>query len=287
MGIRGNSGSFNSVNFPKSNYPNDLTCRWHLVVDEGREVVLTFGKFYVERSIGCTYDAVTVYGEQRDGGLEFLGKYCEASQIPKQIVARGNGMYVTFTSDSSGNDVGFGATYTSRPASADPVTTATTTTTAEPTTTTRRPTTTAAPTTTSGGASDCSNCPEMRVEGQCGTSFYALYARVARVKRKRTGQLSVLVVVQKVLKHPGALKRKSKLTLTLACPTCYPTFKPRGKLIITGTRATGTASGGLLNPASVAVYKKKEFKRLKALVKSCTRGAGRRKRKRKKRNHSD
>ena len=61
----------------------------------------------------------------------FLGKYCEASQIPKQIVARGNGMYVTFTSDSSGNDVGFGATYTSRPASADPVTTATTTTTGE------------------------------------------------------------------------------------------------------------------------------------------------------------
>ena len=40
-----------------------------------------------------------------------LGKYCQTAEVPDEIVSDGNEMYVTFTADSSGNNVGFLAYY--------------------------------------------------------------------------------------------------------------------------------------------------------------------------------
>jgi len=55
------SGTFHSVNFPKSNYPNSLTCVWHIRAPENHEVVLRFIKLTLEVSVNCKYDSITIF----------------------------------------------------------------------------------------------------------------------------------------------------------------------------------------------------------------------------------
>ena len=54
------SGTFHSVNFPKFNYPNSLTCVWHIRAAEDQQVVLSFDKLTLEPSSNCKYDSVVV-----------------------------------------------------------------------------------------------------------------------------------------------------------------------------------------------------------------------------------
>ncbi|CAK8698599.1 unnamed protein product [Clavelina lepadiformis] len=115
--ITDDDGTFHSVNYPKSNYPNSLTCIWHLRTSPSRIISLSFERFKIESSTNCKYDAVTVFGGWSDSDdTSFLGKFCDISQIPSEIVTEGNEMFVTFASDSSGNDMGFQARYSTRQA---------------------------------------------------------------------------------------------------------------------------------------------------------------------------
>ncbi|XP_078487610.1 tolloid-like protein 1 [Ciona intestinalis] len=121
-------GGFHSVDFPKSNYPNGMTCVWHIRTSPDRRVVLRFGKMTLESSENCRFDAVTVLGGSTEAdGSRFLGRFCQRSAIPDDIESPGNEMYVTFSSDSSGSEIGFDATYATKVArsrSVTPVTTA-------------------------------------------------------------------------------------------------------------------------------------------------------------------
>ena len=54
------SGTFHSVNFPKFNYPNSMTCVWLIRAPENHQIVLTFSKMTLEISTNCKYDSVTV-----------------------------------------------------------------------------------------------------------------------------------------------------------------------------------------------------------------------------------
>uniref|UniRef100_H2ZEW6 CUB domain-containing protein n=1 Tax=Ciona savignyi TaxID=51511 RepID=H2ZEW6_CIOSA len=96
-------GSFHSVNFPKSNYPNSMTCVWHIRTSPDRRIVLRFGKMTLESSENCRFDSVTILGGSTDSDTSrFLGRYCKRSETPTDIQSPGNEMYVTFSSDSSG-----------------------------------------------------------------------------------------------------------------------------------------------------------------------------------------
>ena len=44
-----------------------------------------------------------------------LGRYCQISQVPNEIVFNGNEMFVIFSTDSSGNDIGFSAEFLTQP----------------------------------------------------------------------------------------------------------------------------------------------------------------------------
>ena len=44
----------------------------------------------------------------------FLGRFCKFADVPDEILSEGNEMFITFATDSSGNDVGFLASYSTR-----------------------------------------------------------------------------------------------------------------------------------------------------------------------------
>jgi len=288
--IRGITGKFNSPNFPKSYYPNDQTCVWHIKSDRSNhQVVLKFHKFHIEYSEGCAYDSVTVYGKSDDTEeIKSLGKFCKLSQIPDELVSSGNQMYVIFSSDSSGNNVGFSASYETREKI--------TTTTAIPKT--KEKPTKPLMTTTSIMTSRLSvvTSQEMEVvteedEGcgcydatvaPCNSTYYAIFGRVGRVKARKGNQpLNVQVIVQKILKMPTgwSIKRKTRINLYFDCPECYPEFRSRGKIVMQGNTVQMDGQV-IINPDMVNLYSRKEYKNTRRVVGRC----GKKKKRRRRRN---
>ena len=53
-------GNVTSPNFPSA-YPNDISCQWTFVADEGYRVQLQFHAFDVERCGSCGCDSVQVH----------------------------------------------------------------------------------------------------------------------------------------------------------------------------------------------------------------------------------
>jgi len=302
-------GSFHSVNFPKSNYPNSQSCIWHIKVSTDNAIVLRFKKFALEYSVGCKYDFVTIYGKvYGSSNLEILGKYCKLSQVPDEIISEGNEMFVAMSSDSSGNNVGFSAYYTTIPATIPvvtksspliPSTTTTTTSTIAPTTTTATTTTaatTTATTTTTAVTTttvpivpttdNCADrCADMEIEGQCSSNFYAIFARVGKAKHKENEPMKVLLIIQKTLKSPKGwtLKRKSRTYLVIHCPACYPNLVMKSRIIITG-RSNSSTGSKLFDPTFVSPFKRKEYKKVRKMLSTCRKNKRRRKRNRSKRN---
>ncbi|XP_078370540.1 bone morphogenetic protein 1-like isoform X2 [Oculina patagonica] len=107
------TGSHGTLQSPQedSTYPPDSSCDWLITVPEGKIVKLSFDRFDLEWSEGCTED----YVEVRDGnGLnsESKGRFCGLT-APDDIRASGRYMGVAFRSDSEYSYYGgFKATFT-------------------------------------------------------------------------------------------------------------------------------------------------------------------------------
>ncbi|XP_035661822.1 mucin-5AC-like, partial [Branchiostoma floridae] len=145
------SGSFSTMNYGSGQYDNSATCTWEITVTSGMYVALSFSSFDVDTFTCAGNDKVTVYYGV-GSGLSEEGSYCGTnsgigSYPPATVYSCTNEMTVIFTSDSSGTNSGFLASFLeSATGSACPTTTVAPTTVA-PTTTTVAPTTTPAPTT--------------------------------------------------------------------------------------------------------------------------------------------
>jgi cubilin len=48
--LREPKGEFHSLNFPKANYPNQVTCTWYIRADADKVIILSFQKFTLEVS---------------------------------------------------------------------------------------------------------------------------------------------------------------------------------------------------------------------------------------------
>ena len=99
-------GIIKSPNYPE-NYLNDEDVPFHLEVDPGSRIKLTFTSFDLESAPDCGYDYVKVLDS--DGTTE-LGKLC-GSSLPSMIKSSGNKLTVVFYSDHSINKKGFLATW--------------------------------------------------------------------------------------------------------------------------------------------------------------------------------
>ncbi|XP_072168842.1 low-density lipoprotein receptor-related protein 12-like [Diadema setosum] len=109
-------GFFTSPNFPDS-YPNDLECRWTIVVSEGNIVQLRFVRFDLEQ--GYHTDYVSVYDGSSDNA-DLIGTYygyksstdsTSTHYPPSVIEGTRNRLHVVFITDGSAPNTGFNATY--------------------------------------------------------------------------------------------------------------------------------------------------------------------------------
>ncbi|XP_078370345.1 tolloid-like protein 1 [Oculina patagonica] len=107
------SGSHGTLQSPQQDftYPPDSSCDWLITVPEGKIVKLSFDRFALEWSEGCTED----YVEVRDGNdfnSRSKGRFCGLT-APDDIRSSGRYMLVAFRSDSDySNYGGFKATFT-------------------------------------------------------------------------------------------------------------------------------------------------------------------------------
>lgn len=91
-------------------YPPDSSCDWLITVPASHIVKLSFDRFRLEWSSGCTADHVEVL----DGINRYSrskGRFCGAT-VPEDILSTGRYMRVEFRSDSKREDEGFKATFT-------------------------------------------------------------------------------------------------------------------------------------------------------------------------------
>ncbi|XP_030634587.1 membrane frizzled-related protein [Chanos chanos] len=106
---RGPHGSFSSPNHPKP-YPHQQLCKWHISVEEGYVIKLSFQNFSLETQDVCEFDYVEVHDSGDTGDGSVLGRYC-GSGLPPDLTSSGPIMTVLFVADEGVADSGFFASY--------------------------------------------------------------------------------------------------------------------------------------------------------------------------------
>ncbi|KAK3572019.1 hypothetical protein QTP86_022249 [Hemibagrus guttatus] len=103
-------GSFTSPNYPLPYHPNS-ECYWHIKINAGNKIQLSFGDFHLESSSGCYFDYLAVYDGNSTNARE-LAKLC-GNQLPAPINSTKEHLYVKLRTDSIINAGGFVASYIS------------------------------------------------------------------------------------------------------------------------------------------------------------------------------
>ncbi|KAL9987887.1 hypothetical protein ACROYT_G002265 [Oculina patagonica] len=101
-------GRFTSPNYP-SHYPNNQHCTWLIEAPPGQNIYLYFGSFALERQSYCRFDVVEVFNGN-SGASPMIKRAC-GRQPPCGMYSSGRFLFVKFTTDFSGTDRGFSASY--------------------------------------------------------------------------------------------------------------------------------------------------------------------------------
>ncbi|XP_026154330.1 membrane frizzled-related protein [Mastacembelus armatus] len=102
-------GYLSSPNHPRP-YPHQQLCIWHISVEEGHVIALTFSNFSLETQDVCEFDYVEVHDGVQSGAGRVLGRFCGAT-FPPDLTSSGPHMTVVFVADEGVADSGFNATY--------------------------------------------------------------------------------------------------------------------------------------------------------------------------------
>ncbi|XP_068601928.1 membrane frizzled-related protein [Brachionichthys hirsutus] len=105
----GAHGFLSSPNHPGS-YPHQQVCVWHVSVEEGHAVTLSFRNFSLETQDLCEFDYVEVHDGIDTHTGSVLGRFCGPS-VPPDLTSSGPHMTVVFVADDGVSDSGFNATY--------------------------------------------------------------------------------------------------------------------------------------------------------------------------------
>ncbi|KAI8513405.1 hypothetical protein Bbelb_100440 [Branchiostoma belcheri] len=107
LNLTGDSGSFNSSNYP-DNYPDDHDCKYEINVTPPMVIKLTFDEFDVEKN----YDYVYVYdGSTTDSTFQIAKLTGRKILIPPPVTSTGSSMTVRLVTDHGKNRKGFRASY--------------------------------------------------------------------------------------------------------------------------------------------------------------------------------
>ncbi|XP_060929641.1 membrane frizzled-related protein isoform X2 [Limanda limanda] len=107
----GPHGHLSSPNHPKP-YPHQQSCIWHISVEEGHVITLSFRNFSLETQDVCEFDYVEVHDSIDTGAGIVLGRFC-GTTFPPDLNSTGPHMTVVFMADEGVADSGFNATYQS------------------------------------------------------------------------------------------------------------------------------------------------------------------------------
>ncbi|KAF7654159.1 hypothetical protein LDENG_00073270 [Lucifuga dentata] len=102
-------GYLASPNHPEP-YPHQQLCIWHISVEEGHVITLSFRNFSLETQDVCDFDYVEVHNGTDAGAGQVLGRFCGAN-FPPDLTSSGPHMTVVFLADEGVADSGFNATY--------------------------------------------------------------------------------------------------------------------------------------------------------------------------------
>ncbi|XP_014916457.1 membrane frizzled-related protein isoform X2 [Poecilia latipinna] len=105
----GPHGYLASPNHPRP-YPHQQSCVWHISVDEGHIIKLSFRNFSLETQDVCEFDYVEVHDSSSIGAGRVLGRFC-GTTFPPDLTSSGPHMTVVFVADEGVADSGFNATY--------------------------------------------------------------------------------------------------------------------------------------------------------------------------------
>ncbi|KAL9987886.1 hypothetical protein ACROYT_G002264 [Oculina patagonica] len=101
-------GNFTSPNYP-SHYPDNQYCTWLIEAPTGQKIYLHFESFALEYHRNCQYDVVEVFNGN-SGASPMIKRAC-GRQPPCGMYSSGRFLFVKFTTDFSGTDRGFSASY--------------------------------------------------------------------------------------------------------------------------------------------------------------------------------
>uniref|UniRef100_H2ZEM9 CUB domain-containing protein n=1 Tax=Ciona savignyi TaxID=51511 RepID=H2ZEM9_CIOSA len=134
--LQGSSGVISSPGYP-SDYPKNTVCTTRIVTPTDTRVHLNFLRFFLEDSVACTSDYMSIESSQTGNGIaEVPQRFC-GERNPHQIVASSNDIVITFVSDGSFQKYGFDAEWSTdfaTQASTEQTSTMETPSTAKPTT---------------------------------------------------------------------------------------------------------------------------------------------------------
>ncbi|XP_070205812.1 uncharacterized protein [Littorina saxatilis] len=102
IGAAGTSGFINVLN-----YENYMTCEY--VIHSGDDdvtVSISVTRMGIEPSVGCIYDALTMYDGANDTDGQLIGAFCGHSPLPR-LQSSGPALYIKFNSDSTTTGTGF------------------------------------------------------------------------------------------------------------------------------------------------------------------------------------
>ncbi|KAK2846926.1 hypothetical protein Q5P01_009925 [Channa striata] len=105
----GRYGYLSSPNHPQP-YPHQQLCVWHISVEEGHIITLSFKNFSLETQDVCEFDYVEVHDSAEQGAGRVLGRFC-GTTLPPQLTSTGPHMTVMFVADEGVADSGFNVTY--------------------------------------------------------------------------------------------------------------------------------------------------------------------------------
>ncbi|XP_070559541.1 fibrillin-2-like [Ptychodera flava] len=118
--LRGRSGAFNSPNYP-GNYLSNQNCTYQIIAPENHIIHLNFAIFSMEGKDThdqCNYDFVEIH-ERQGRAWEFMDRFCGPAR-PQSVTSHSNELKVRFQSDTSINNQGFVAEFSSEARAVNP-----------------------------------------------------------------------------------------------------------------------------------------------------------------------
>ena len=97
------SGIITSSQYTANHYSANRDCRWNLISNVKMELV------FLNFKLDSSADYVNVY-DGKSAASPLIGTF-SASSLPTPLMSSSNELYVTFTTDGSGSNQGFVATY--------------------------------------------------------------------------------------------------------------------------------------------------------------------------------